>query len=139
MRGSLRSWLFKIDNLVLYLAGCFLAGSGLMLTYRLLPGSRGGSGETVLGLSRHEWGDWHFYMGLVAIAATVLHLFLNWKWLTKVAGAMGIWRLIVGLALGGVLIAGPLLLPMAPGSDSEDDHDRGFGKGRGRMQQNATE
>jgi len=77
----------RLTNLVLYLSFCFLVGSGALLSWKLVPGSRGGGGLEALGMSRHEWGDLHFWAGLIAVLATAAHLFLNWPWLKKIAAS----------------------------------------------------
>ncbi len=44
-------------NLILYLSFCVMIGTGLMMGYRIVPGSRGGRGLEVLGWNRHQWGE----------------------------------------------------------------------------------
>ena len=64
-----RNTALRLNNILLYLGFSFLLGTGLLLVFRLPPGSRGGHGLTMLGLSRHEWGDLHYWvaLGMVAI------------------------------------------------------------------------
>ena len=112
----------RVLNLALYLLSCFMVGTGLIMWLRLPPGSggrhRGGRGEhagetahAVLGMSRHEWGDWHLYAGLALIGITALHLLMNWTWMRKIAGGEHAWRLWLGLAAGVGIVA---LLALAP-------------------------
>ena len=63
---------------------------GLMFTavifrYVLPPGTggRGGGwrGEDFWSLSRHEWGDIHFYLAILFIVLMVCHIFLHWTWI----------------------------------------------------------
>lgn len=118
----MKTVLRRILNLLLYLSFCVMIGSGLLLAYRLLPGSRGGQGLTLLGWGRHDWGDLHTWVSYVFIALTILHLVINWKWLVKVASQDHVWRLLAGLLVGLGIIAAFLLLPI--------EH-RGRGHGRG--------
>ncbi|XHR31217.1 MAG: DUF4405 domain-containing protein [Chthoniobacteraceae bacterium] len=112
----------RLLNLLLYLSFCTMAGTGLLMAFRLIPGSRGGRGLTVLGWTRHEWGDLHTWVSYAFIALVVLHLLINWAWLTKVAGKGRLWPLVIGLAAGITIIAVFLLLPVK---------ERERGKGRG--------
>jgi len=56
---SPRTFLPRLLNALLWLVFCAMAGTGLLLAFRLPSGSRGGRGLSALGMARHEWGDWH--------------------------------------------------------------------------------
>lgn len=112
MKPGLKNPLMRGVNLLLYLSFCGLVGSGALLTWKLMPGSRGGGGLQALGLSRHEWGDIHFYLGVTMLVATLAHLMLNWPWLKKIASSGHAWRLLAGLGLGLVIILGIYALPV---------------------------
>ncbi len=100
-------------NYLLYLLGCFIAGTGLALEYRLPAGQGRGHHLAMLGMDRHEWGELHFYVGLCLAILVGVHLFLHRGWIMKavksVRGLLG-W---VGFVFGLVLLALPLLLPVA--------------------------
>jgi len=66
-------------------------------------------------MSRHEWGDIHFWLGVVFLAACLGHLALNWAWLKKIAARGHPWRLVVGLGVGTLIVAALLLLPVDVG------------------------
>jgi len=112
MKPGLKNPLMRATNFLLYLSFCGLAGTGALLTWRLVPGSRGGRGLSVLGMGRHDWGDIHFWLGAVFIATTVAHLLLNWQWLKKIASKSHAWRLWLGLGIGVAIIVGVYMLPM---------------------------
>ncbi len=124
MKPGLKNPLMRTINFLLYLSFCGLAGTGALLTWRLVPGSRGGRGLSVLDLGRHDWGDIHFWLGVVFITMTVAHLLLNWQWLKKIASKSYAWRLWLGLGLGVAIIVGIYTLPMKGGAD-DDDHSHG--------------
>lgn len=91
-----------IAALVLFV---FLASTGLLITFQLPPGSGGGGVverplaltenvgrgfgrmgsqepiKTVWGLSRHEWGDVHFWMATTMLGVIAVHLYLHCKWI----------------------------------------------------------
>jgi len=112
MKPGLKTPLLRSINYVLYLSSCALIGTGALITWKLPPGSRGGRGLRVLELNRHEWGDIHFWIGVVFVAATLLHLWLNWQWLWKIATSKRSIRATLSLALGLVLIFGIYALPV---------------------------
>jgi len=109
-----------------------LIATGLMLRYTLPPGSggrmplgggrgRGAAREValVLGLTRHEWGDVHFWISVGLLGVLALHVGLHWRWVVSVvrggarpAGSGGVAaRVVVGIvALTGLLLL--VLLPL---------------------------
>ncbi len=107
----------RVLNLLLYLSLCFMVGTGLMLYLRLPARSRGGGGFSALGMDRHEWGDWHFYVALSFFTLCLVHLYMNWTWLVKIAASKHLWRLWVGLAVGAAIILFFLLIPVERWAD----------------------
>jgi hypothetical protein len=102
----------RILNLMLYLSFCLMIGTGLLMAYRLVPGSRGGRGLEVLGWNRHEWGDLHTWVSYVFVALVTVHLAINWAWLVKCAAKGHAWRLVAGFLAGAAIIIAFLLLPI---------------------------
>jgi hypothetical protein len=121
MKPGLKNPLLRVTNLLLYLSFCALIGTGALLTWKLVPGSRGGRGLKVLGMERHDWGDIHFWCGVVCLVATIVHMLLNWQWLKKIATSGHLWRLVAGLGVGLGIIWGIYFMPMTqkqgPGRD----------------------
>lgn len=108
-----------VDALALLAAGA-VVGTGLIMAYRLPPG-RAGHGLSMLGWSRHEWGDVHLILAWVVIGLVVLHLLLHLEWLVRTCVELGHrcgplgrrWVLPVILILTtGALVAAPWLLPV---------------------------
>lgn len=97
-----KNLILGITNYLLYLGFCFLIATGLLMAYRLPPGSHD---QAILGLGRHAWGDLHLYAGFLMIAAMVIHLALNRKWIEKIACHSKKLPLFAGLGLGLLLIA----------------------------------
>ena len=119
----MRMLLRRVLNLLLYLSFCTLVGTGLLMAFRLIPGSRGGQGLEVLGWSRHDWGDLHTWISYLFIALIALHMAINWTWLAKVAAKGHLWRVVIGLIVGLSIITAFLLLPVT-------HRERGRGHGR---------
>ena len=115
----------RVLNLSLYLSLCLMIGTGLLMAYRLLPGSRGGQGLEMLGWNRHEWGDLHTWVSYLFVALVVSHLAMSWTWLVKCAAQGRAWRLAAGLIAGAAIIGFLLLLPVErhrSGGGQEEKH-----------------
>jgi MFS family permease len=118
-------WTFltgKLLNLILWVSGCALAGTGLLLEFRLPPGSRGGRGLEVLGMGRHDWGEVHLILGYVVAGLVVAHIAVHWRWLWQYATRKRGPMLLGGLALGALIVAAPFLLPVQSKSGAERGH-----------------
>jgi len=84
-----------IDTLA-FIALAFIVSTGFLMRYQLPPGSGGlhstsvGHGaETksisiLWGLSRHEWGDIHYWISVAMMGILAVHLLLHWKWIIYV-------------------------------------------------------
>ncbi|HPD13754.1 MAG TPA: DUF4405 domain-containing protein [Planctomycetota bacterium] len=132
--------LHLVVNVLAYLAMVGLAATGLILYYRLPPGS-GSMG--ILGYSRHQWGTVHFYLALSLVGLVTLHVALHWKWVTNTFGSLtrpravrkagagaGGALLLLALGLAGVgAIAAPWLLPVGAGTACDHEGEGGKGKG----------
>jgi mono/diheme cytochrome c family protein len=66
-------------------ASCFIGmiATGYILHFPLPPGTN----KTLVlwGLSRHQWGEVHFWISLALLAVLLIHLVLHWQWLVSVA------------------------------------------------------
>jgi hypothetical protein len=101
----------KVIDLVLYLLFCAMAGTGMLLAFRLPHG--GGAGRTLfLSFGRHAWGEIHTWLAYLSVALLVVHLLLNWQWLVKVAASKHVWRLAAGILMGLFIVGAFLLLPI---------------------------
>ena len=87
-----RTTLNFIVDLISFLNLACLAFTGFIIKYILPPGS-GGHGRDLHGgrghvdikqlwsMSRHEWGDIHFYLSVLFLAFMVVHIILHWGWI----------------------------------------------------------
>jgi hypothetical protein len=78
--------------LVSFINLVFLALIGLIMKYVLPPGSGGrghgfrgglepGQVKELWSMTRHEWGDIHFYFALFFLALMAVHIVLHWSWI----------------------------------------------------------
>jgi hypothetical protein len=110
----MKTWLSRILNLTLWLVGSVLASTGLILAFRLPPGSRGGRGLSLAGWDRHGWGDLHTWLSYAAVTLVFAHLLIHSRWLWVVACQRRWPRLLAGLTLGFALPAAAFLWPVSP-------------------------
>jgi hypothetical protein len=87
-RGTLN---FIVDTVSFFdLLG--LAFTGFIIKFILPPGSGGrgreltggrGLGEikSLFSMTRHEWGDIHFYLAALFFTLMIVHLVLHWTWI----------------------------------------------------------
>jgi len=78
-------WKYLVDNLlVVCTVGMAAVGVLLGLVIPESPGA-GGASKYFLGLHRHAWGHIHAYLAIAFMALLVVHLVLNWDWITCMA------------------------------------------------------
>ncbi len=77
-------WKCLIDALLLASVSS-IAVIGLLLAFVIPSGKSPDASKYFLGLHRHEWGDIHLYLSLFMLVLLVLHLWLNWAWISHSA------------------------------------------------------
>ena len=88
-----RSSLNFVLDLVSFFVLLGLAITGFIMKYILPPGTGGtgrslhdGAGRGVQiqelwSMTRHEWGNIHFYLAVAFAALMILHIILHWSWI----------------------------------------------------------
>jgi hypothetical protein len=121
-RTTLNFW----TDALAFIGFAFLTTSGILLRYQLPPGSGRmeamGGGQRALekpvsvlwGLTRHEWGDVHYYVALGLMAVLAFHLVLHWKWIVCVTQGKPVEGSGYRLGLGVIGLVAVLLLAAAP-------------------------
>lgn len=67
-------------DILAFIEFAFLTSTGILVQYSLPERS---GHLTIWGLTRHEWGDIHFYIAIALFATMSLHIFLHWKWIVN--------------------------------------------------------
>ena len=87
-----RSSLNFIIDLISFIDLLGLVFTGYIMKYVLPPGS-GGCGRELYGgvgrkhikdlwsMTRHEWGDIHFYLAVAFVVLMAVHIILHWSWI----------------------------------------------------------
>ena len=130
-------------NLIIDIAGfvcaVFLIVTGFLLEYTLPPGSGrlgtegfgpapGGLQRPILllwGLSRHEWGNIHYWIAVSLMALLSLHLVLHWRWIAAMVKGKPKEGSGIRVALGILGLAALLALALAPFLSSTAHMPRG--------------
>ncbi len=86
-------------DILAFISFVFVVSTGVLMRYVLPHGS--GRYIEIFGMSRHEWGEIHFYITFIFLTVLATHLILHWKFIQKVfqgrAKESSSSRLILGL------------------------------------------
>lgn len=119
-----KSTLILAVDMFAFTAFLFLTSSGLLLHYMLTPGS--GRWSLVWGISRHEWGDIHFWIALTFFWILTLHVLLHWKVIAELfsplTSAMNRFRICLGIVGLSVLVA-IAIAPLLNSIETQIDRD----------------
>jgi hypothetical protein len=125
-----RTTLNQIVDAVAFVGFLLLTTTGVLLRYQLPPGSGRLHGvgmgtraaerpvSLLWGLSRHEWGNVHFWVGVGLMVALALHIVLHWKWVvcvmrgrpreeSGVRFGLGVAGLVAAVCLAAAPLFGP--------------------------------
>lgn len=85
-------------------------------------------------MSRHEWGDMHFYITFIFLAILSIHLILHWRFIRNVfrgrikkANTSRLMLGLVGLLAVLALAIAPFVVPI---ENSERNSGHQYGKNR---------
>ncbi|MGI9227803.1 MAG: DUF4405 domain-containing protein [Gammaproteobacteria bacterium] len=127
-----KSKLITLIDIAAFISFIFVVSTGVLMRYVLPP--RSGQSIEILGMSRHEWGDIHFYITFIFLAILSIHLVLHWKFIRNMFHARikeaSNFRLMLGL-VGLIAVLALALAPfVAPKEYSETSEGYQFGKYR---------
>lgn len=92
-----RSPLRRISALATFFGFLTLATSGIVMLLTPGGGQRGfGQTAVFLGISRHDWREFHEIAAIVFMIAVAIHVACNWRALARHLGLRGPARLSAG-------------------------------------------
>ena len=127
-----KSKLIMFIDVSAFISFVFVVSTGVLMRYVLPP--RSGQSMEIFGMSRHEWGDIHFYIAFIFLAILSIHLLLHWKFIRNVfsgrikeASASRLLLGLVGLLAVLALAAAPFVV-----SIEHSDPAKGYQIGKHR-------
>lgn len=121
---------FVLEGVTLLILALVIA-TGFVMEFQLPPGHGRGGARAMLGMTRHEWGDIHFWLSIAFIVLMAAHLWLHWRWIWALAkgrganqGTRGAAFLAVS-ALFVLLMVSPWLLPVTTAPEGERERRGG--------------
>jgi hypothetical protein len=67
-----------ITAILLLITWSLITLSGVII-YLAPSGFRSGQAELFLGLTKTEWNNIHFWLGIATVAITLIHIIIDWK------------------------------------------------------------
>ncbi len=128
-----QTWRYLVD-VVLFVCLTGMAVIGGLLGLVIPKGSAAAEGSKYfLGLHRHQWGNLHAYLSVVFVVLIVIHIILNWKWITCRTSQIFKSRPAPVLILGAVLPFLVLAVFWLFSTKNDPSYEeRGGGRGGGR-------
>lgn len=135
-----RSHLHLLIDALLFISVLGLVLTGLLMTFTLPAGSHQSS---VWGMTRHDWGDLHFWIAVGILAVGLVHLVLNWGWVCSVLAKLlrldsakptlkrKLWSGLATVLAVTLLVGGFLFAADAGKVTDTQTQGRGFGAGGG--------
>lgn len=77
-----RTFINFITDALAALAMVGMIATGIILRFALPPGTS--RSLALWGLTRHQWGDLHFWLALAALGVVLIHIVLHWTWVVSV-------------------------------------------------------
>jgi hypothetical protein len=109
MTDDMRAWVDRAVTLSMLWSGSLLAGSGLVLKFRLGPDQP--RGTMIWGMEWQSWALLHLCLGLTMIALLSLHLWRHRRWIWAMLCRQRRLALVVVLLIALMLLLAPLLSP----------------------------
>jgi len=111
MNDETRTWIDRAVTLAMLWSGSLLAGSGLVLRFRLGPGEP--HGTMIWGMTWQSWALLHLCLGLTMIALLSAHLWRHRRWIWAMLCRQARPALLLVLLIALALLLAPLLSPTA--------------------------
>ena len=124
--------LITLVDIAVFINFIFVVSTGVLMRYVLPP--RSGQSIEILGMSRHEWGDLHFYITLIFLIILSVHLFLHWKFFRNLfignTDGVDLSRLLLGIVAFLAVLALAVAPFIAPKEISDTTKSYQYGKNK---------
>lgn len=101
---------FIVDTIA-FILFTFLFTTGMLIYFVLPPQS--GHLKTVLAMTRHQWGEIHFYIAFTLVLVLVAHFALHWKWVVCVIKGHSKEKSNIRLFVGAIILVILLVISLA--------------------------
>lgn len=117
-----QSTIIKIIDLLSFAALTLMISTGTLLKYTLPPRS---GGDEVWSLTRHDWGNIHFYFSIAFLLLMAAHLITHIKFIKSVITGKASTEKNYRIAIGVLGVIALILLAFAPMASPVTDVNRG--------------
>lgn len=101
---------FIVDTIA-FILFTFLLTTGILIHFVLPPQS--GHLKTVLAMTRHQWGEIHFYIAFTLVLALVAHFALHWSWIVCVIKGRSKEKSNIRFLVGATIVVILLIISLA--------------------------
>jgi hypothetical protein len=116
------STLIKVIDLFSFAALTLMVSTAILIEYTLPPRS---GGNEVLSLTRHEWGNVHFYFSIIFLFLMSAHLITHLKFIKAVIIGKASTESNYRIAVGIIGVIALIFLAFAPVISPVTDVNRG--------------
>lgn len=117
-----RSTLIKIIDLLSFVALTLMISTGTLLKYTLPPRS---GGSEVWDLTRHDWGNIHFYISVGFLLLITTHLLAHARFIKSVITGKASTEKNYRIAVGMLGLIALILLSFAPVTSTVTEVEKG--------------
>lgn len=116
------STIIKIIDLLSFVALTLMISTGILIKFTLPPRS---GGDEVWGITRHYWGDIHFYLSVAFLLLMAAHLITHIKFIKIVITGKASTDKNYRVAIGILGVIALILLAFAPVTSPVTEVQRG--------------
>lgn len=116
------STLIKIIDLLSFVSLTLMISTGTLLRFTLPPKS---GGDEVWGLTRHDWGNFHYYISITFLLLMAAHLLTHIKFIKSVIAGKASTEKNYRIAIGIVGIITLIALAFSPVTSTVTDVQKG--------------
>ena len=117
-----QSTLIKIIDLLSFVSLTLMISTGTLLRFTLPPRS---GGDEVWGFTRHDWGNFHYYISLTFLLLMAAHLLTHIKYIKSVITGKASSEKNYRIAIGVVSIITLIALAFSPVTSTVTDIQKG--------------